>query len=154
MTPFIEIPSEQLLKVYDKSEVRAIEKQWVDVFCKNKLGLSIKQYKWHIFCGDGYPSIEGEKAEAAYKEHKSPTYIVMSDDSEAFLTSKRPSGLNYEDAYVFPENFSWTMAFTHEEGWMGPYFAKHKNYAHLEEKNKYHIEKLQQIETAKKNGWM
>ncbi len=154
MKPFIEIKPEQLLKVYGSSEVEAIEKKWIAAFCKNKPGLNIKQYKWHIFCGEGYPSVEGDLAEAAYKKHESPAYVVMSEDGEAFLTNKKPSNLNYIDAYVFPVNMSWTMAFTHEEGWMGPYFAVHKNYVQFEEKNKNHIEKLEQIEIARKNGWM
>lgn len=154
MKPFMEVKPERLLKIYDSSEVQAIEKKWIDAFCRNKLGLNIKQYKWHIFCGEGYPCVEGDLAEAAYKEHESAAYIVMSEDGEAFLTDERPSDINCTDAYVFPENLSWTMAFTHEEGWMGPYFAKHKSYALLEEKNKYRIEKQKQIEMAKKNGWM
>lgn len=154
MKPFIEVKPEKLIKVYDNSEVQVIEKKWIDAFCKNKLGLSIKQYKWHIFCGEGYPSVEGDLAETTYKEQESPTYIVMSEDGEALLTNEKPKDLNCTDAYVFPENLSWTMAFTHEEDWMGPYFAKHKNYALLEEKNMRHIAKLQQIEIAKKNGWM
>jgi len=49
------------------------------------------------------------------------------------------------------------MAFTHEEGWLGPYFAKNKNYKILEKRNqdqyKNQIEKLRQIELAKSKGW-
>ena len=46
------------------------------------------------------------------------------------------------------------MAFTHEEGWMGPYFAKHENYETLKLKNEKQIEKNKQIEIAKQKGWM
>jgi hypothetical protein len=154
MEPFIEVSPGKLLRVFNKAETKSIEKKWIDTFCKNKLGLNIKRYKWHIFCGEGYPSIEGDLAEEEYSKHISPRYVVMSNDGEAFLCDKKPDNLNYQDAYVFPENLSWTMAFTHEEGWMGPYFAKHKDYVLLEEKNKHHLEKLKQIELAKSKGWM
>ena len=154
MESFIKVSPGKLLKVFDDAETKIIEQQWIDIFCKNKIGLNIKQYKWHIFCGEGYPSIEGKLAEEKYKKHNSPNYIVMSNEGEAFLTDEKPDNLNYQDSYVFPENLAWTMAFTHEEGWMGPYFAKHKDYTRLEEKNMHRIKKLKQIELAKSKGWI
>lgn len=55
---------------------------------------------------------------------QAPRYVVMFNDGEpALLTDKRPSNLKYYDVYVFPENMAWAMAFTHEEDWLGPYFA-------------------------------
>ena len=38
------------------------------------------------------------------------------------------------------------MAFTHEQGWLGPYFSKHKDYEVLNNKNIKSVE-------AKTNGW-
>jgi hypothetical protein len=28
------------------------------------------------------------------------------------------------DIMIWPEGFDWTMAFTHEDGWFGPYFSR------------------------------
>jgi hypothetical protein len=29
-----------------------------------------------------------------------------------------------QDIYVWPNGLDWTMAFTHEDGWLGPYFSR------------------------------
>ncbi len=154
MNPFIELDPGKILSIFDKAETRSIEEKWLKIFCKNKVGLSTKRYKWHIFCGEGYPSLEGDDAQKQYESHFAEKYIVMSNYKDnALLTDKRPSNLNYDDVYVFPENYAWTMAFTHEEGWMGPYFAKHKNYPVLEKENQKRLVKLRQIQNARKQGW-
>ncbi|WP_236250512.1 DUF4275 family protein [Microbulbifer sp. ALW1] len=150
-----EIEPGRVLKIFDNAESRAIERKWMGAFCKNKQGFNTRDYKWHIFSGGGYPSIEGEDAQKEYERHVSAKYIVMSNGGgPAILTDLRPVNLNYFDAYVFPENMAWTMAFTHEEGWLGPYFAKHPNYSILEKENEAHRQKLEKIEIAKKKGWM
>ena len=33
-------------------------------------------------------------------------------------------GADEADAYVFPPDLAWTMVFTHEDGWLGPYFSR------------------------------
>ncbi len=154
MESFISIEPGKVLKVFNQAETLAIEKKWMETYCKNKQGFNTKAYKWHIFSGGGYPALEFDDAQKEYELHISAKYIVMSNDGDlAFLTDERPTNCNQIDVYVFPENMSWTMAFTHEEGWLGPYFAKHKNYKHLEKENEKYREKLKQIEIAKSKGW-
>jgi len=46
------------------------------------------------------------------------------------------------------------MAFTHEDGWLGPYFAKHSQYDKLNQQNIKSIEKALSIEQAKQKGWL
>lgn len=159
MEPFIELESGNVLKVFNNKETFAIHKKWINTFAKDRDGVSLGQYKWHIFCADRYKNIEGSRANDEYESHIAERYIVISDGKDnAFMVDEKPMNLIYQDVYVFPENFAWTMAFTHEEGWLGPYFAKHKNYAKLNEENIKHLkakqEKLKQIEIAKQNGWM
>ncbi len=152
--PFTEIKSGKLLKIFSKDECRQIDKHWMKVFCQNKQGFNTSSFKWHIFSGGDYPALESEAAQKAYEQHDAQKYIVMSNKGkEAFLTDKRPENLNCLDCHVFPENLAWTMAFTHEEGWLGPYFAKNKNYKILEDENENQLEKLRQIEFAKNKGW-
>ncbi len=150
-----EIAPGVILKIFDRVESKEIERKWMSTFCKNQQGFNTKAYKWHIFSGGGYPSVAGEEAQKAYESHVSAKYIVMANDGEsAILTDLRPTNLNYQDIYVFPQNMAWTMAFTHEEGWLGPYFAKHPNYSALEKENETHRKKREQIEIAKNKGWL
>lgn len=58
------------------------------------------------------------------------------------------------DFYVFPSNLAWTMAFTHEDGWLGPYFARHRNFTELNKANLEKIRKLHQAEAAHLKGWV
>ncbi len=77
----------------------------------------------------------------------------MGNDGElAIHLNKKPQNYNYKDCYVFPVNMAWTMAFTHEEGWLGPYFACLK-YQSLNVENEKKIKKENQKEVAKKKGW-
>ena len=159
MQPFIEITPGSVLKIFNIVESREIEKKWMSIYCKNKQGFNTKAFKWHIFSGCGYPSTESDAAQKCYESHIAEKYVVMSNDgTSALLTDERPENCNYSDVYVFPENMAWTMAFTHEEGWLGPYFAKHMNYSKLEKENERkkekNAEKLRQIEVAKSKGWM
>ena len=150
----IECKPSNVLKVYSKEETWAIEKAWMDVYCKNKQGFNTKDYKWHIFSGGRFPSISGEKALTKYRSQNAAKYIVMSNDHElAILTDLKPESCNLSDYYVFPVNMAWTMAFTHEEGWLGPYFAFHPNFGALEKENEQLLEKKRQKEIAKQKGW-
>ncbi len=151
----IQCEPDGLVKVFDKSESAEIEKKWMSIFCKNKQGFNTKAFKWHIFSGEGYPSLDGEDARKAYESKEDPEYIVMGNDNElAILTSKKPLSCNLTDYYVFPVNMAWSMAFTHEEGWLGPYFAQHPNTKALEAENEKLREKERQKELARQKGWM
>lgn len=87
----IQCEPDGLIKVFDKSESAEIEKKWMLIFCKNKQGFNTKAFKWHIFSGEGYPSIEGEDARKAYELKEEQKYIVMGNDNElAILTNKNP----------------------------------------------------------------
>jgi len=154
-----EVKPGKIIHICSKKETWAYEKQWVDVFCKNKQGANTKAYKWHIFSFEKYPYISGSKAQSAYNQQKAPEYVVLSNDHElAVVTDILPQECDLSDYYVFPKNFAWTMAFTHEDGWLGPYFATHKDYEKLNNQNMTNIDKdiqkQKEIEIAKKNGWL
>jgi len=154
MSSEIEIQPGNILSVFSKTESEELHEQWMKVFGKNKQGLNTKSYKWHIFSGNGYPSLNGEKAFEKYSEQVSPEFVVMPNDNEnAILTDSLPTQSNLWDFYVFPRNLAWTMAFTHEVGLYGPYFAKHKKYDELNAENIRQIEKNRQRQIAKEKGW-
>lgn len=126
----------------------------MQIYYKNKQEYNTKSFRWHIFSGGGLPSSEGSEAQEEYDAHHAYEYQVMSnEDSNVEIVKEKPKDLNFQDVYVFPKNMAWTMAFTHEEGWLGPYFAKHPKYNELEKENALYKIKLEQIEQAKKNGW-
>jgi len=157
--PEIEVKPGKILFVYSKKKTSEIENKWIDVFCKNKQGANIKTYKWHIFSFEKYPAKDGTKALEEYFSRKSPEYIVLSNEGDlAIETDRLPEESNLSDYYVFPKNFAWTMAFTHEDGWLGPYFAKHKNYDLLNVNNEKTLRELKtkkiQIKIAKEKGWI
>ncbi|RGP55187.1 DUF4275 family protein [Pseudomonas abyssi] len=150
-----EIAPGQVLKTFDRDESKAIERAWLEVFCRNGLGLNTKAYKWHIFSGGGYPALQGRAALQAYASHLAARYILLPNDGEpAMLTDLRPDNLTGQDVYVFPENMAWTMAFTHEDGLLGPYFAQHPHYAALQKDNEKRLKRQQDIAFAREQGWL
>lgn len=150
-----EIAPGKILKVFSAEETSEIERSWMNIFCKNKQGFNTKAYKWHIFSGGGYPSVDGEAAREEYKIQSAAKFVVLPNDGEnAVLTDSLPLACCLSDYYVFPLNMAWVMAFTHEDGWLGPYFAKHQNYNALNKDNFMQIKKDQQKSEAKKKGWL
>ncbi|WP_164503541.1 DUF4275 family protein [Pleionea sediminis] len=149
----------KVIRVYNEAETREIEANWIRVYCKDKSGANIKAYHWHIFSFKKYLAVEGEEAEKEYLSRLEPEYIILPNDGElAIVTNELPKSCSLSDYLVFPKNMSWTMARTHEEGWLGPYFAKHKNYKILDRENKSKREALlkkhKEIQNAKLKGWM
>jgi hypothetical protein len=109
---------------------------------------------WHIFSDASYPSVHGAEAELQYKQQTATEYIVLSNNrKEAFVTDLLPEGCSFSDYYVFPMNLAWTMAFTHEEGWLGPYFARHANFEQLNSLNQAKLQKRREAALAKDKGW-
>lgn len=143
-----------VLRILDEEEATRVIQDWLGVFARKRSGCRIKDYKWHLFSGGFYNAEEGGDAEAAYHSHVAENYLVIdNDESVVFLTDQRPEKVDLSDFYVCPRNMAWTMAFTHEDGWLGPYFARHPQYQQLEQENLAYLEKVKQIEHAKKMGW-
>ena len=150
-----EVKPGKIVKVLSLDETGEIEKSWMSVFAKNKQGFNTSAFKWHIFSGGGYPSVNGEEARAEYFRQSAATFVVLPNEKGcAVITDRLPEFCNLSDYYVFPPNMAWVMAFTHEEGWLGPYFAKHPKYTMLCEENTRLIEKERKKAEAKQKGWM
>jgi hypothetical protein len=89
-----------------------------------------------------------------YKRQVGVEFVVLSNDRKlAFVTELLPESSSLTDYYVFPPNLAWTMAFTHEDGWLGPYFARHPDFAKLEAENQHKLQKHRQAEAARQKGW-
>lgn len=126
----------------------------MEAFGENRHGVNTKAYLWHIFSAGRYPSASGSAALAQYKLLEAPEFIVLSNDRKlAFKTNLLPMQSSLSDYYVFPSNFAWTMAFTHEDGWLGPYLALHKDFSKLNEANVARLRKAREAEAARLKGW-
>lgn len=147
------------LRQFNSDEVASLVQQWLGVFGKDRQGVNTKAYMWHVFSFDRFPASKGEHALREYRSQIGCEFVVLSNDrDEAYLTDERPAGRlddrPFSDFYVFPPNLAWTMAFTHEEGWLGPYFAQHPCFRELNADNIAKVKKQQEIENARSRGWI
>ncbi|MSQ58746.1 MAG: DUF4275 family protein [Betaproteobacteria bacterium] len=156
----IDLGTTKPLKIFSPEEAADLAVQWMNAFCANMQNASSETFMWHVFSGGNYPSVRRAEAIARYEEQVAPEYIVLSNDRiRAIETDSRPAAevCARTDYYVFPRNLAWTMAFTHEAGWLGPYFAAHRNYEALNKQNLSDVRarsrKRQEAENARRRGW-
>lgn len=154
----IELVSGMVLQELDPDRARAIMGEWDDAYCpltkSERESLILNQFRWHVFSSGAYPSLSGNEAIDEYVKHVARSYYVIPETTclpqeVSFEVDQLPATelvKTLRDFYVFPKNLAWTMAFTHEHGWIGSFFAKHKNYHKLNEKN------LQAM-AAQHKGW-
>jgi hypothetical protein len=127
---------------------------WQLAFAQDSRGVNTRSYLWHVFSANHYPSICGLAALEAYQAEPCAEFVVIANDRiTGFTTTERLEQFECSDTYVFPANLAWTMAFTHEDGRLGPYFAKHANYTQLVALNTKALRKQAQIAAARKRGW-
>ena len=122
--PSLQVGPGVVARQYAPEEVAEITRRWLEAYGQDSHGVNTRDYLWHIFSGARYPSISGNSARTEYRLRTAHEYIVLSNDRElAFTTAVRPETCSLSDYYVFPPNLAWTVAFTHEDGWLGPYFG-------------------------------
>lgn len=144
----------RVLHEYSESESLSWTVKWLEAFGAKRRGVNAKAFLWHIFSGGRYPSLSGADALASYLEQTAREYVVLSNDRKhAFTTDSAPQACSWSDYYVFPENLAWTMAFTHEDGWLGPYFAYHADFKSLNKANQTKLRKMREAEAASVKGW-
>ncbi|WP_431265647.1 DUF4275 family protein [Roseateles chitinivorans] len=145
----------RILRELPEAEAAALAASWLDVFARGVHGMRLKAYLWHVFSGGGYECLSGKEALTAYAAREAPEYLVLSNNRKtAFVTDQRPDWTYMGDYYVFPPNFAWTLAVTHEDGWLGgPYFATHRDGERLHAANLAQIRKRREIEDARAKGW-
>jgi hypothetical protein len=96
-------------------------------FAKGKWKLG--GYEWHVFSFGYAPALRGRRAVAAYRAQPAGAFVVCPELESMLMPAVRITGgalpdlaAVYEDMYVWPEDLSWSMAFTHEG--LGPYFSR------------------------------
>jgi hypothetical protein len=139
---------------FAESEAIGLAGDWLKVFGSHRKGVDTEAFLWHIFSAGRFPSIRGAAAIEEYQRQTGVEFVILSNDRKiAFLTDRLPEASSLADYYVFPPNLAWTMAFTHEDGWLGPYFAKHPDFRELNEINQSKVRKMLEAEAAKRKGW-
>jgi hypothetical protein len=144
----------RIVRELSEAEAADLTTAWLEVYGQRGKGLNLKAYLWHVFSGGGYESLSGKEAHAAYATREASEYLILSNDRRtAFVTDVRPDWTYLSDCYVFPQNFAWTMAFTHEDGWLGPYFATHPDVERLDAADVAQRRKQREIDAARAKGW-
>ena len=118
-----------------RDETALLQQRWRDTFgagLAKAAGISLSDQKgcdWHVFSSGLVRRLEGEEAVAAYRA-RNHTELVVLPCSRTSLRGARcrcsavPWLDSHGDVYLCPESFAWTMVFTHEKGWLGPYFCR------------------------------
>lgn len=155
----LEVGQGRILRRFTEQEVRQLLGEWIDVYAKNAAGANIEAFLWHTFSSGAFPSVCKREAERRYAEQVASEVVVLSNDRvSALLTDSLPNQCSVSDYLVFPRNLAWSMAFTHEDGWLGPYFAKHARYDSLVAENIKRSRDMQrkalEAERAKREGWL
>lgn len=121
--------------------------QWIGAYAQNVQGAKLNDYLWHTFSFGIYPSVCEREAELLFTQQIATEFVVLSNDRRsALLTDALPTKCNMMDYLVFPTDLAWSVAFTHEDGWFGHYFAKHPNYEASLERARAQQRKAQVIE--------
>ena len=143
-----------VLSEFTRHEAAELATRWLEVFGRDRFGINTGAFLWHVFSYGRTPSLALGAAWAAYEQQACRDYVVLSNERDAALvTDQRPTRTPFRDALVFPRNFAWTMALTHEDGWLGPYFARHPQHERLDAENAAGMKKARAIEQARLKGW-
>jgi len=144
-----------VIRQYAEAEAHALATAWLAVYGVNGHAVHTKAFLWHVFSADCYPSIRGVAAIEAYKLQSGVEFVVLSNDrTVAFVTDQLPESSSLSDYYVFPPNMAWTMCFTHEDGWLGPFFARHPEWEQLDQINQSTLLKSRKKADARRKGYL
>jgi hypothetical protein len=86
------------------------------------------KYDWHVFSFDDTFALSLNDARSAYLVQPQTELVVIPNDKKGTgvktAVTKPPDLDGHADIYISPPNLSWTMVYTHEDGWFGPYFSR------------------------------
>jgi hypothetical protein len=135
-------------------QTEALCGQWTLAYPADRVGIHVEEFMWHVFSFQRYPNLARAAALAEYEKQEAPDYLVLANDKdEGLITNLRPTTASIADYLVCPLNWAWTMAFTHEDDCLGPYFAFHRDYDRLQASNVKGMRKRREAEVAKQRGW-
>lgn len=115
----------------DDSDLAGILSSWDKTFSaevKRQTGKWIHlRFRWHTFSYEFYHADEGEAAIQKYLNQWRARFVVFDETGKWCLSCLADSYPDFtplrDDLYVSHHNMKWTMAFTHEQPDIGPFFA-------------------------------
>jgi len=86
-------------------------------------------YEWHAFSYNFTRSKSGVRGLELYLAELGPVvYVIPEDEGDDAFICRAPALLDFSDCetdvVVFPPDLRWTIAFTHEQPDLGPYFSR------------------------------
>jgi hypothetical protein len=143
----LEVGPGEVLRRLAAEESEQLCGQWELAYPADRDGIHIEQFMWHVFSFNRYPNVDRAAALAEYEKQAAPKYLVLANDrNEGLITDLRPTAVSIADYLVCPLNWAWTMAFTHEDEDLGPYFAVHRDYDRLQAVNVKGMRKRREAE--------
>lgn len=122
------------LRALTATQTQSWQQRWRETFArplKKATGQwTHRGFDWHVFSYEYVFSLTGDEARNAYRATRERSLVVVPnlDDSGVgcVIRFEEPPNLEgrVDDLYLFPESLEWTMVFTHEDGWCGPYFSR------------------------------
>jgi len=132
---FIDYVQQQGVAVAEisRQEKPQLQQQWRATFAlRPKTQASRRQSSdrdWHVFSTKQSVCREGATAVSLYSRIEVPDFFVIPEDDA--LPGLRCTGATppdfsslKRDLYISPPDFIWTMVFTSDQPWHGPYFAR------------------------------
>ncbi len=119
-----------------RNESWALMQTWREIYCAPVHAATGKWviggaggYSWHTFSYEYFPCLEGRRALAEYSAQPVGEIIVLTERCNDLAFRSTEADLPdfsdlYQDVYVAPSNFAWSMVFTHERDAFGPYFSR------------------------------
>jgi hypothetical protein len=114
-------------------ETEQLQERWRRVYAaavKRQTGEWVHLgYDWHAFSYGFTAAEQGAAAIEAYRRQRPGSVWLIpmwakGPASPAWVcTGEIAPDLTGLDVAVVPADLSWTMAFTHEDGWIGPFFS-------------------------------
>jgi hypothetical protein len=110
-----------------------VMQQWREAYAravKERTGSWVYEgHDWHTFSWNFCRYRQGARALSEYlSERVIGVYVIPEDEEQSAFICNGPRLLDFSDCradvHVFPENLSWTAAFTHEQPDIGPYFSR------------------------------
>ncbi|HET9957332.1 MAG TPA: DUF4275 family protein, partial [Polyangiaceae bacterium] len=122
-----------VVTVLDLHQRRRLMCMWREKFASSVMrqtGRSVHLgFDWHAFSYGFTRSKHGLRGLELYLAEAAPeVYVVPEDEDNPAFACRASALLDFSschtDVLVFPVALSWTMAFTHEQPELGPYFSR------------------------------
>ena len=123
-----------VVQTFDAKSRWSAMQRWRTTFArsvKNATGHgTYKGVDWHAFSWNFSPAKSRHQARRAYlSESATELLVIPQSDTHAAVLSRGVPAPDFTvlqtDVYVFPEDLSWTMCFTHEDdSGAGPWFSR------------------------------